>query len=1047
MLLSFSSSNAQLSFDAYTNLNDVNCLLEVGDYIWMGGDGGISVRNKSNGAVVATYTTNNGLLNNRITDMAINQAGEIWVVQDYGLSVFDGEEWTGYKESNTTLSAEIWAALQCVAIDFSGVVWLGTHGKGLIRYDGVSWKQYTRQSTGMISDTINDITFSSSGDIWLATADYAYVKPGDNWVKIDGFENPALKKMVFDQNDSLWVCYEMIPGITRFKPNVSQSYVTYLGTVPFRTINVDAEGKIWAGAHNDGVFVLAKGQIEAQYRPPGDDLIAPRIFAIVPDAQGNMWIGTPDGISKYTGTQFINYLNTNTLSGNEIRDIEISTNNTKYFATEFGLSELNSGSWNTVMQGVPNMPHNDVLSLELINDFALWVGTVQGVNFMNVNTGEFPNPVLFQNITFNDILFVEPDVLYFATNNFFGKKVGAGIIDTFGISNGLVNHFVYCLNVDHDANVWAGTAEGIVVYDGNDFIDTLTVTNGQLPYDVVKAIDFDTAGIAWIGTDQGLVKLDGSPYKVYNTLNSGIPSNSIKTLDIDSNNLIWVGTRKGLGVFNGKRWANYNIENGMIANNLLQIHFSEARKERWIGTQSGVVQVKYPLPKAGFVFDTICYAQDNNLTTFTNESKYLDSVAFFQWDMLNDGSIDYTGWNVKHDFQKFGKYPVKLMIQNYSRKDTILKHVLVGSEPDVVISPSQVNLCDGEEVMLESNIMNADTIFDYDYLWSDGQRSAEIKVSAEDTFYLTVTANNCTGTSEGVFVDVLHPYDSAKICMVSVDSSSGKNLIIWEKTPANNIASYNIYKLFGNSYFPIGNVPYDEVTVFEDYSSFPEANAERYAITVIDSCGNESDYSPYHQTIHLGASPGLTANQVVLDWTPYIDESGLFEPAFYYIYRGSHPDSLMLWDSLSTAFTEKNDNNSVGAKYYQVTVRKDAPCDPAGLLKASSGPFSQSLSNMEDNRLQEDAIDASVPSLENELQLEVFPVPFHKHLLVKFRLNQSSQTTIEITNLQGYRMKVLEDCLLLPGEHVYQWQTEQEGIYILKMKIGTSVLVRKIVKQ
>jgi hypothetical protein len=107
--------------------------------------------------------------------------------------------------------------------------------------------------------------------------------------------------------------------------------------------------------------------------------------------------------------------------------------------------------------------------------------------------------------------------------------------------------------------------------------------------------------------------------------------------------------------------------------------------------------------------------------------------------------------------------------------------------------------------------------------------------------------------------------------------------------------------------------------------------------------------SPYHQTIQLGTAKGTKPNSSVLDWTPYIDESGHFVPDWYYIYKGNSPNNMVLHDSVSGSFTEWNDTNANGAIFYQVTVNKPDLCSPA-LFRAQnySGPYSQSLSNIKD---------------------------------------------------------------------------------------------------
>ncbi len=1042
--LSF-SCYSQLTFSTFTNLNDVKCQLEAGDNIWFGGQGGISVRNKSTGSIVATHTSNNGLANNNIKDMAKDLAGNIYVVTEYGMSKFDGQAWYNYHNGNTDILVDAWSNLQCVTIDYAGDIWLGTYGHGLIKYDGSEWTVYNSANTNVaINDTINDIAINNNGDLWLATNNYGYIMVDERFFWINDFERPKLNKVVIDQNDSVWVDYVEGMGITRYHPAATPKSKLLLDIGPAdkaaRTISVDAGGKIWAGTENDGIYVI-KGGIEIDHYVPAENgLIAPRVFAITPDAQGNIWAGTPDGISKFDGdTTWISYVNNNTLSGNSIRDISINSGDMMFFATEFGLTKKSGPTWSKYNQ--PTIAHNDVVCLELVHDSILWIGTgAGGAQFINIKSMFFGAPILGANRV-NDILFVEPNTVYFGTEIGLMKKQGATPLEFFNNGDGLVNNIVTSLNIDKDNNLWIGTVGGISKFDRTNFIENLTEGNGKLPTNKIMDIVFDTSGNTWLATDIGVVVLDGSPYTIYNTSNSGLQTNNIETLWIDDIGMVWVGTNKGLHIFNGKKWAVYGLKDGLTSNNIQAIYQPAGKTQKWTGTKNGAVKITYETPRADFTSDTICYSLTNQLSALTNKTSEIDSTAIFKWDINNDGLPDYDSWNISHDFGIYGNYKVKLIVQSYYRYDTIIKHVLVGSEPDVNVVPGASSICHGDNQWLHANILNHDTIFHYNYAWSTGETTPAINVNVDSTYYVTVTNFTCKG-KDSTQVQVISPYDEARICMVSVDSATGKNLVIWEKTENQGIASYNVYKLFGTSYYPIGNVPYGDLTVFEDYSSTPESNAARYAITAIDTCGNESDFSPYHQTIHLGASKGTMDNQVVLDWTPYEDESGIFDPSFYYIYRGASPDSLVLWDSISSAFTEKNDNNAQGSVYYRVAVKKTAPCDPAGLLKASAGPFSQAISNLEDNRLKETDIIGSTAGLSS---VSIYPNPFKESTKIEYTLPRQTNVRIEIISIINNNTDILLDENQQQGNHTLYYTAPAPGVYFIKIETRLGVMVKKVV--
>jgi PKD-like domain len=90
------------------------------------------------------------------------------------------------------------------------------------------------------------------------------------------------------------------------------------------------------------------------------------------------------------------------------------------------------------------------------------------------------------------------------------------------------------------------------------------------------------------------------------------------------------------------------------------------------------------------------------------------------------------------------------------------------------------------------------------------------------------------------------------ICIVGIDSESGKYQIVWEKSEVVSPQLFRIYREsnMADVYVEIGSVYPDELSVFIDMSSAPNILSHRYKISYIDSCDNESELSDYHQTLH-----------------------------------------------------------------------------------------------------------------------------------------------------------------------------------------------------
>ena len=80
------------------------------------------------------------------------------------------------------------------------------------------------------------------------------------------------------------------------------------------------------------------------------------------------------------------------------------------------------------------------------------------------------------------------------------------------------------------------------------------------------------------------------------------------------------------------------------------------------------------------------------------------------------------------------------------------------------------------------------------------------------------------------------------ICMVSIDTFTQKNMIIWQRQQGMKTSYYNVYSesTTAGVYNRIGSVPFDSLPVFVDLTSNPRQKAYRYRITAVDSTANES---------------------------------------------------------------------------------------------------------------------------------------------------------------------------------------------------------------
>lgn len=288
-------------------------------------------------------------------------------------------------------------------------------------------------------------------------------------------------------------------------------------------------------------------------------------------------------------------------------------------------------------------------------------------------------------------------------------------------------------------------------------------------------------------------------------------------------------------------------------------------------------------------------------------------------------------------------------------------------------------------------------------------------------YYTDITRNRF------VFVDITSNAPTPDICLVSVDSATQKNIVVWEKPISQSIDHYTIYRE-GNQtgvYNAIGTVDYDSLSMFIDTTSIPEQNANSYKLSLTDICDIESDLSTYHKTIHLSINLGLN-NTVNLIWNHY---EGL-SISSYNIYRGSSSANMTLLNTVASnlnSYTDLNPQN--GLNYYLIEAIHPNGCVP-------SRNFSSSISNINGANVVVTGIDEG-----KQIQFSVYPNPADNVLNVNIPALYGT-TTYALTNVLG--QQVLNGNITSTN-HSIDLSVFASGTYFLELSNGNDRGIKKII--
>ena len=313
------------------------------------------------------------------------------------------------------------------------------------------------------------------------------------------------------------------------------------------------------------------------------------------------------------------------------------------------------------------------------------------------------------------------------------------------------------------------------------------------------------------------------------------------------------------------------------------------------------------------------------------------------------------------------------------------------------------------------------------YEWSLADSTGQtLSVSAAGTYYVKVTNAFGCFDSDTMVLSHITPFEGEQICVVTIDTIRGNNQIIWEKTPDVGIAGYNLYR--EGTY--MGTKLYHEQSIFEDTVANPTTRPFQYYLTALDSCGNESGLSPYHQPLFLqynGSTGGVN-----LRWEKYVIQGDSIRFSDYNVYRGS--DSLLL-APLATdipitiyVYTDTTSNALENKYYYRVAGDLITPCAPSGEGKAGAGPYHHSLSNLDNNRQSSTGIRNMVTAG----KLNIYPNPVTDRAVISFSNPENDTYQLLVYSLTGKVMKVMDD--IRDDRIEFKREDLPNGLYMLELR-------------
>lgn len=188
-----------------------------------------------------------GLLSNKITALAEDKDGIMWIGTEEGLNF-----WQGQVGRRTGL---INSFVNTIGIDGINNKWIGTaNGITVLNNDGRTQTDYTTGNSPLVSNNIRSFAFNEeTGEVWIGTTNglsrfqTPFTAPKENLNQLTGFPNP----FILDGFDDGFT-------ITNLAANTSVNIYSISGIKVKTFNNVQGKGQIvWDGKDDDSNFVAS----------------------------------------------------------------------------------------------------------------------------------------------------------------------------------------------------------------------------------------------------------------------------------------------------------------------------------------------------------------------------------------------------------------------------------------------------------------------------------------------------------------------------------------------------------------------------------------------------------------------------------------------------------------------------------------------------------------------------------------------------------------------------------------------------------------------
>ena len=581
-----------------------------------------------------------------VTGITQDANGYMWFATISGLYSFDGYHFTSYVNNLLNPNSLASSRLESIYADHDGIIWVGTFGAGLDRFDPATgifthFRHEPNNLASLSNDSVTAILRDKQGNLWIGThgglnrldlKTNNFIHYRDNANDPGSLSNNQVRAIYEDRQQTLWIGTgspyahdgggPQEGGLNRLNKSTGK-FIRYLHDPndihslvnnKVRAIFEDNKGVFWIGTARNGLHKMNRqqGTFERivndpahpeKLSPPSLTKESPlysHITFITQDATGSYWIGTSeDGINYYNPEKgrTIHYRLGKDTAG-------AFTDRSAWWAYKSREGAVWLGTWNGNLYRISPLQKTVPSYHNSYSGFSSFYEETNGNVWTSTHGG---------GLILNDT----------------GNRIIKQILNDPNNPASLSHNDVDVIKEDNQGKIWVGTHEGLNLWDKKNGTFTRyrhdPQNSNSLIHDHVLNIYVDRRADLWLCTFGGLTRMTPKTgkftrYLFYPNDTSSFGLNTVSSVLEDRRGKWWASCLQRGGVIQ------FNPENDKsktyLKGSTMAAMFEDADGSLWAGGNEGLFQYNHISDSFYRFIDPVSGNGYNNVQSIREDNLY-----------------------------------------------------------------------------------------------------------------------------------------------------------------------------------------------------------------------------------------------------------------------------------------------------------------------------------------------------------------------------------------------------------------------------------------